>query len=284
MSFIEKNAQFNQSARRLSRFVDNYGKICSYRSDVPTLDGPMRVLTITGAGISAESGIPTFRGKDGYWRSRQSGSDLDPIKLATPEAFERNPKLVWEWYRERRQKIRAAKPNAAHQALVRLAQDAREFLLVTQNVDDLHVRAGLPNEKMVQIHGDIFVTQCSQCDFGQNDGEDADIPRCPRCGALMRPGVVWFGEQLDPCKIDIVDSYLARGDVDLTLVIGTTALFGYILDWAIRARGQRGELIEINPDETPLSEFATKVVRAPAAVALPELVSAIVGQPHRSPK
>src|SRR5213080_131841 len=110
-----------------------------------------RVLVITGAGVSAESGIPTFRGKDGYWRN------FDPAKLATPEAFARDPKLVWEWYRERRQRIRNAQPNAA--------QRASEFLLVTQNVDDLHVRAGLPTEKMVQIHGDIFVTRCSRCHF-----------------------------------------------------------------------------------------------------------------------
>jgi NAD-dependent deacetylase len=102
------------------------------------------------------------------------------------------------------------------------------------------------------------------------------MPRCPECGALMRPGVVWFGEQLDPSKIDIVEDYLARGDVDLTFVIGTTALFGYIVDWAIRARGQNGELIEINPDETALSRFATKLVREPATVALPRIVDDII--------
>src|SRR3954462_691356 len=117
----------------------------------------MRVLAITGAGISGESGIPTCRVSGGYWRN------LDPTKLATPGAFERDPKLVWEWYRERRGWIRAAKPNAAHETVVRLAQKAREFLLVTQNVDDLHARARwndatLPPEKMVQVHGDIFVT------------------------------------------------------------------------------------------------------------------------------
>src|SRR5213075_1573541 len=123
----------------------------------------MRVLVLTGAGVSAESGIPTFRGKDGYWRN------LDPTKLATPEAFARDPQLVWDWYRERRQRIRIARPNAAHEAIARLAQRRDEFLLVTQNVDDLHARAGVAAEKMVQIHGDIFVTRCSRCEFQRHD-------------------------------------------------------------------------------------------------------------------
>jgi NAD-dependent deacetylase len=111
----------------------------------------MRVLVLTGAGISAESGIPTFRGKDGYWRN------FDPAKLATPEAFAREPELVWEWYRERRQRIRSAQPNAAHEAVAKLAEHADEFLLVTQNVDDLHARSGLPADKMVQIHGFAYL-------------------------------------------------------------------------------------------------------------------------------
>ena len=228
----------------------------------------IRILVISGAGISAESGIPTFRGKDGYWRN------LDPAKLATPEAFQRNPNLVWEWYRERRERIRSAKPNPAHAAIVRLSLLAGDFLLVTQNVDDLHVRAGLPKEKMVQIHGDIFETCCSRCakKIEEEEGEEKDLPRCPDCGALMRPGVVWFGERLDPAKIDIVENYLSTGPCDLVLVIGTTALFGYIVDWALRARANGGELVEINPEETPLSRAATRCIRNPAAVALPKLV------------
>jgi NAD-dependent deacetylase len=216
-----------------------------------------RVLVITGAGVSADSGIPTFRGKDGYWRN------LDPMKLATPEAFAENPPLVWEWYNERRERIRAAEPNAAHKAIVDLARNAREFLLVTQNVDDLHARAGLPREQMVQIHGDIFETRCSRCDF------EGDVEKCERCGALMRPGVIWFGEQLDPRKIDMVEEFLSRGDVDLAFVIGTTALFAYITDWATRVSRM---VIEINPEETALTKFATQSIRGPAAVVLPELL------------
>src|SRR6266567_1848468 len=203
----------------------------------------MRVFVITGAGVSAESGIPTFRGKDGYWRN------LDPAKLATPTAFQKDPKLVWEWYRERRQRIRDARPNPAHQAIVKLAQESREFLLVTQNVDDLHTRAEwegyrLPKEKMVQIHGDIFMTRCSRCDFvdtgrggspeppapraiypssgrlrsiaptsaqpgqEQEDEQEIDLPHCPKCRALMRPGVVWFGEQLPWDELQRVENFL----------------------------------------------------------------------------
>jgi len=240
----------------------------------------MRVLVITGAGVSAESGIPTFRGKDGYWRN------LDPAKLATPEAFAKNPKLVWEWYRERRQRIRDAQPNAAHKAVVKLAHHAKEFLLVTQNVDDLHVRAGLPPEKMVQIHGDIFVTRCSRCDFSRDEPKqeyeqeqgrrDANLPRCPRCSALMRPGVVWFGEQLASNEIECVENYLERGACDYVIVAGTTATFGYIADWALRASAGNGDLIEDNLEQTPLSQFATRLVREPAAIALPRIVDGIV--------
>jgi NAD-dependent deacetylase len=242
-----------------------------------------RVLVITGAGVSAESGIPTFRGTDGYWRN------LDPAKLATPEAFARDPKLVWEWYRERRQRIRNARPNAAHEAIAKLAQHADEFLLVTQNVDDLHARAGLPMEKMVQIHGDIFVTHCSRCHFSRRDSkhdheqqQEEIVPRCLKCDALMRPGVVWFGEQLPWNELQRVENYLDRETCDLVIVAGTTATFGYIIDWALRASRGGGELVEVNPEETPMSQFATRLVRESAAIALPHIVETLVGR--HSPK
>jgi NAD-dependent protein deacetylases, SIR2 family len=235
----------------------------------------MRVLVITGAGVSAESGIPTFRGKDGYWRK------LDPIKLATPEAFTRDPELVWQWYRERRQRICNAQPNAAHEAIAKLAQHADEFLLVTQNVDDLHERAGLAKVEMVQIHGDIFVTRCSRCDFEHEQKHDHEydpgtVPRCPRCDALMRPGVVWFGEPLPAPETERVENYLQRDSCGVVIVVGTTATFGYIIHWALRASHQGGELIEVNPEETPLPRFATRLVREPAAIALPRLVDELI--------
>ena len=237
-----------------------------------------RILVLTGAGVSAESGIPTFRGKDGYWRN------LNPAKLATPEAFAKDLGLVWEWYRERRRRIRNAQPNPAHKAIAKLAQYAQEFLLVTQNVDDLHARAGSSKEKMVQIHGDIFVTRCSRCDFSRHDyeheheheSEDIDLPRCPRCEGLMRPGVVWFGEQLPWDELRRVENYLEDGPCDFVIVAGTTATFGYIIDWALRAMASDGELVDVNPEETPLSQFATQRVRESAAVALPRIVDQLV--------
>jgi NAD-dependent deacetylase len=248
----------------------------------------VRVLVITGAGVSAESGIPTFRGKDGYWRN------LDPIKLATPEAFARDPELVWQWYRERRQRIRNARPNAAHEAIAKLAQRADEFLLVTQNVDDLHERAGLEKTEMVQIHGDIFITRCSRCDFNRHDyppsvgaatygpaseceeGRENGVPRCTNCDAVMRPGVVWFGEPLPSRETERVENYLQRDSCGVVIVVGTTATFGYVIDWALRASRRGGELIEVNPEETPLSRFATRLVREPAAVALPRIVHSLI--------
>jgi len=236
----------------------------------------MRVLVITGAGVSAESGIPTFRGKGGYWRN------FDAAQLATPEAFERDPKLVWEWYSERRQRVSNARPNAGHEAIAKLARQADDFLLVTQNVDDLHARAGLASRAMVQIHGNIFVTRCSRCDFRRDcdhDHEDV-LPRCPECAALMRPGVVWFGERLPLSELQRVENYLDRGACDLVIVAGTTAAFGYIVDWALRASGNGGELLEVNPEETPISQFATQLVREPAAIALPRIVNAIVSYSH----
>ena len=286
----------------------------------------MRVLVLTGAGVSAESGIPTFRGRGGYWRN------LDPTKLATPEAFARDPELLWQWYRERRERIRKAQPNAAHEAIARLAQHMDDFLLVTQNVDDLHARAGVAAEKMVQIHGDILVTRCSRCDFlysgrggspeppsarpvqsesgrmrsiAATSENDFGVPKCPQCHALMRPGVVWFGEQLPWSELQRVEDYLHGGACEVVIVAGTTATFGYIINWALRAsrdvgaegravscapfRGGRRarecapyQLIEVNPEETPLSSFATRVVRETAAIALPRIVDELIngGRPR----
>jgi NAD-dependent deacetylase len=233
-----------------------------------------RLLVVTGAGISAESGIPTFRSAGGYWRN------LDPTKLATPEAFDRDPLLVWDWYRERRDHIRRSQPNPAHEAVVQLASSFDSTLVLTQNVDDLHARARwrdrqLSADQLVQIHGDIFVTRCSACSFQQRDAtEDAsDVPECPQCKRPMRPGVTWFGELLDQRPIQRVQRFLEAGPCNTTIVIGTTATFGYIVDWSVTARGDSGELIEVNPEASGLSPYATEVIREPAARALPRIAA-----------
>jgi NAD-dependent deacetylase len=255
-----------------------------------------RLLVVTGSGVSAESGIPTFRGRDGYWRS------YDPMTLATPEAFARDPALVWEWYAERRARIRGARPNAGHEAIARLMAGARDALLVTQNVDDLHERAGTPLDRLVHIHGEILVSRCTRCAFETRDDVDAcadegaseplassvhasqvrasrvgapdprapqtTLPRCPSCNALLRPGVVWFGEALDPRNIARIEDFFTT-PIDLVIAAGTTATFPYIVDWATRG----GALVEINPEESGTTPWARWRFRAPAARVLPLLVS-----------
>jgi NAD-dependent deacetylase len=225
-----------------------------------------KVLVITGSGISADSGIPTFRGSGGYWRS------VDATKLATPEGFRADPLFVWQWYSERREMIKAAQPNAAHIALAALERRAGEFLLVTQNVDDLHRRAGSSAEALVQVHGDIFVSRCEHCDFSRHDegGHSASVPRCPQCGERLRPGVVWFGEMLAENQLARVEGFLRAGPCSLVLVIGTTAQFPYIVRWARQARGRTGVLVEVNP-EAVLEGVADEVVKEGAAMALPRL-------------
>ncbi len=145
-------------------------------------------------------------------------------------------------------------------------------------MDDLHARAGVTKEKMVQIHGDIFVTRCSRCDFSFRDRieERHEILWCAKCDALMRPGVVWFGEQLPWNGLQRIENYLDRRACDFVIVTGTTATFGYIIGWALRASRGGAELIEVNPEETQLSQFATRLVREPAAIVLPRIIDTIV--------
>jgi NAD-dependent deacetylase len=234
-----------------------------------------RVLVITGSGISADSGIPTFRGENGYWRTYRAE------ELATPAAFSRQPEVVWSWYRERRAIISAAQPNAAYVALVALARQCQNFLLVTQNVDDLHERAtaagqSLSASEIIHVHGEIFVMRCPKCGFSVRERDtsatEAPPPRCPKCAAMMRPGVVWFGEQLDSAAEDQVQDFI-KATCDVALVIGTTAAFDYIQRWALAARGRSGWLVEINPHETILSHRADQIIRGRAAEALPDLVA-----------
>lgn len=266
-----------------------------------TRAGPARVLVITGAGISAESGLPTYRGNDGLWRQRS------PYDLATPEAFEQEPETVWEWYRERRAALRRAEANSAHRALARLGRERPGTLLVTQNVDDLHERAGFPRESLVHIHGELLVDRCTRCAYRGRDvtGDDAidatgatdlpglsaapgaesplpsdahllPLPQCPRCGALLRPAVVWFGERLDLETLERVEVWMREGPIDATLVVGTTATFPYIVDWAVRGLRRGGRLYEINPEKTPVSAHAHERFTERAGAAVPALVERLL--------
>jgi NAD-dependent deacetylase len=245
------------------------------------------VMVLTGSGISADSKIPTFRGKDGLWRKE------NPKRLATTKAFTENPKKIWDWYNKRREKIRASKPNAAHSAVVQLEKQAKRFLLVTQNVDDLHERAlfegkGLPAEAVVHIHGRIFASRCSKCDYKDPEepgagiapirkvGGFAVLPHCPKCGELMRPGVVWFDEENNDADERRVEEFLAEKPCDLVLVIGTTATFDYIRRWALQAAASGAWFVEINPEASQLSRFAHHGIRSRAKKVLPRMVQLAV--------
>lgn len=224
-----------------------------------------RIVALTGAGISAESGIPTFRGASGLWRRYR------PEELATPEAFARDPKTVWEWYAWRREIIAAAQPNAGHIALARLEELAPEFLLVTQNVDGLHDRAGSRNLR--KLHGDIWMVRCLVC-LRESRDERIGLPELPprcACGGVLRPGVVWFGEALP--EDAWLDAERAVQQADVLLVVGTSAAVWPAAGLVPMARTAGAKIIEVNPEETAMSRMADRAFRSPAAGILPQLVS-----------
>lgn len=217
---------------------------------------PRRIVAFTGAGVSADSGIPTFRGAEGLWRNFRAED------LATPEAFERHPDLVWEWYEWRRDLIRKAQPNAAHAAIASLPNVS----VITQNVDNLHARAG--SKDVIELHGNVFRARCTR----ERRTFDADqrfaaLPPLCECGALLRPDVVWFGEMLD--EETIARASTAIIGADLLLVVGTS---GVVYPAAGLMSLHRGLSIEVNPQ---ISTACTIGVAARAADAVPEIVEAI---------
>ena len=220
---------------------------------------PRKVVAFTGAGISAESGIPTFRGAEGLWRNFRAED------LATPEAFVRDPEMVWEWYEWRRQLIREAAPNAAHLALARLDDP-----VVTQNVDGLHVRAGSRN--VVELHGNLFRVRCTR-EGTTHDAWDelAEMPPHCACGALLRPDVVWFGEVLPDDAVRRATP--AMRAADLVLIVGTS---GVVYPAAGFVALCRGVTVEINPQASALSSACTFAITETAAAAVPPLVDAIL--------
>ena len=215
------------------------------------------VVALTGAGISAESGVPTFRGAGGLWRN------FRPEDLATPQAFARDPKLVWEWYDWRRQLIAQVQPNAGHCALARAG-----VKVVTQNVDGLHDRAG--SSDVVKLHGDIWVLRCVGCGESRRDETVplAELPPRCACGGMLRPGVVWFGEALPPREWQAAEDAVARCDV--LLVVGTSAVVYPAAGLVSLARAAR--VIEVNMEETPVSRLADASLRGKAGEILPELL------------
>lgn len=222
------------------------------------------MVALTGAGVSAESGVPTFRGAGGLWRS------YNPQDLATPHAFARDPKLVWEWYDWRRTKIAEALPNAGHRALVSIEERTPDFTLITQNVDGLHDRAGSRN--ILKLHGDIWILRCTGCGKERED-RPAPLPALPplcECGAMLRPGVVWFGEFLPPEVWSTAEQAAERADVFLT--IGTSALVQPAAGLIDVARLAGAKTVEINPDATPYSNVVDYPIRGSAAAVLPRLI------------
>ncbi len=216
------------------------------------------IAVLTGAGISAESGIPTFRGPGGLWRN------FRPEELATPEAFERDPQLVWEWYLWRRRLIAAAEPNAGHRALVELERRTPRFTLITQNVDGLHDIAG--SQRILKIHGDIWHSRCSVCSYQLRDRSTVEMPApCPECGAMLRPGVVWFGESLPRIVWDEAERAVAQAEV--LLVAGTSATVYPAAGLLHLAR----YVIEVNREETPFSDRVAVSLRGTCGEVLPRL-------------
>jgi NAD-dependent deacetylase len=235
---------------------------------VAALRAARDVAVLTGAGVSAESGVPTFRdAQQGLW------AQFDPRELATPSAFARNPKRVWDWYAMRREMVARVAPNPAHFALAELERRVPAFLLATQNVDGLHQRAG--SVRVVELHGNITRVRCA--DEGTvvarwREPTDALPPRCPACGAFLRPDVVWFEETLPTAALAAAEGAARRCAV--LIVAGTSAEVYPAAALPAQAQRAGALVVEVNPNETALSAAADYALRGPAGVVLPALVAA----------
>ena len=232
------------------------------------------ILVLTGAGISAESGVPTFRGAQGLWR------DFRPEELATPEAFARDPRLLWEWYGWRRELVARCRPNEAHLALARLTACRPGARIATQNVDGLHAAAAASIDSSaappLELHGSLFRVRCTSCGSRAPHTDPIDartrvsLPVCEHCGALLRPDIVWFGEALEPPVIGA--AFRLAEQADVCLVIGTSGVVQPAASLAGVAAQHGGRVIEVNPDATPLSAAADLSLRATAVEAVPSLL------------
>jgi NAD-dependent deacetylase len=226
-----------------------------------------KIVVLTGAGISAESGVPTFRGEDGLWRRYRAE------ELATAAAFEANPRLVWEWYDWRRGIINKAEPNPGHLAIAEMEQIFPYFSLITQNVDGLHRRAG--NIKIIEIHGNLWQLRCVRDGLVREDFR-SPLPKIPplcECGALLRPHVVWFGESLD--QGDLANAYALLKESELLLVVGTSAVVQPVASFPLIAKQAGALVIEVNMDPTPLASLADAAFQGRAGEILPALLQQI---------
>ena len=234
---------------------------------VEQLQGQGPILVLTGAGVSAESGLATFRGPGGLWEGR------NPVELATPEAFESDPETVWRFYAWRRGCAAAAVPNPAHRALAALERVREGFLLVTQNVDGLHERAG--SRRIVRLHGSLWRVRCTAENQEHDDTDpllgETGPPNCS-CGGLLRPAVVWFGESLPPEALSRAER--AAREASLVLVAGTSSMVYPAAALPDVARAAGAYVVEINPEPTPLSSRVDERIGAPAGRVLPELAAA----------
>jgi len=222
-----------------------------------------KIIFVTGAGISQESGIPTFRGKDGLWRN------YDPMKLATIDAFYENPKLVWEWYNERRNNIFQAQPNPGHNAIAELEKYA-QVMVLTQNIDGLHKKAGSSN--ILELHGSIVKIKCSVCDYNEEIlTEISNFPPICKCGNILRPDVVWFGE---PLPQDVWQNAIKfASQCNLMVIVGTSLAVSPANTLPLYAKQNNATLIEINPEKTEMSEEMDENIRNTSVETLPKLVS-----------
>ncbi len=222
------------------------------------------IVVLTGAGISAESGVPTFRGQDSLWRQYRA------VELATPQAFQRDPRLVWEFYQWRQQLLQSLRPNPAHYSLAALEQLSPRFTLITQNIDGLHALAGSHN--IIELHGNIWHLHCTGCGQVQEDRGLGlpPLPVCNHCGALLRPHVVWFGESLDPEVLE--KAYAALQTCQVLLIIGTSGLVQPAASMGTLAKQHRAFLAEINLETTPQSYLCNLSLQGKAGELLPQLL------------
>jgi NAD-dependent deacetylase len=236
---------------------------------ISVLRSSSHTVVLTGSGISAESGVPTFReAQAGLW------GRFDPQELATPEAFERDPGLVWDWYAWRRKLVAQAAPNPGHLAIAEMQDLFQNLTLVTQNVDGLHQSAG--SRDVIELHGNIRRTRCSvEGDEVEDYEESGSPPVCPSCGAPLRPDVVWFGEMLPPGVLETASGAARRAD--LFLSVGTSSLVYPAAALPYEALESGATLVEINPSETPLTPHADYALRGPAGDVLPRLILELAG-------